>query len=207
MPSNLLLTLDEFKRRVDPVNADWSVAESDAAERIIEGVSRAVEVWCGGPYWRHFYSKTATTRYFTGEAGDYLVVPDLQSITTLKHDADGDRTYEITWATTDYDLWPYNASELSRPYTELRVAPQGRYSFPTGAKSIQIAGTWGWSSVPPEVVEAVYLESARVWALAHSPSGMASNTELDRWIAQARMHPEAMLLLEPFRRNIVAGAV
>jgi len=34
----------------------------------------------------------------------------LLSVTTLKTDRDGDRTYETTWAATDYDLLPLNAA-------------------------------------------------------------------------------------------------
>ena len=55
---------------------------------------------------------------------------DLLSVTTLKTDEDGDRTYEITWATTDYDLMPYNATleSQAQPYSHLQTTPDGDYT-------------------------------------------------------------------------------
>jgi len=201
MASNLLVSLDEFQRRIDAVNENWSQAEAESAERIIEGVSRKLEDICG----RIFYSTgAATTRYFTAEAGNYLVVPDLISIDTdgLTTDEDGDRTYERTWATTDYDLWPYNASEFTEPYTELRTTPKGNYAFPTISKGVKIVGNWGWSTTPPEIVEAVFLEASRIWQAAQSPSGVHESAELGQWIIQPQMHPATVQLIAGYRRNL-----
>lgn len=205
MTSNLLLTLAEFKTRTDSVNADWTATESTAAERVIEAVSRKVEQYCG----RQFYATgTGTTRHFTAEWADLLVVPDLISIDSsgLVTDEDGDRTYERTWQTTDYDLLPFNASELSEPYTSLVVTPRGSYSFPLVDKGVKIAGNWGWSTTPPQIVEAVFLESARVWQEAHSPSGVVQSGQFGQWVIQPQLHPTTLALIADYRRDL-SGAI
>src|SRR5688500_13366975 len=72
--------------------------------RILEAVSRDIDVYCA----RRFYVESRT-RYYTARHGARLRVDDLLSVTTLETDEDGDRVYETSWATTDYDLEPYNA--------------------------------------------------------------------------------------------------
>ena len=118
--------------------------------RILEAVSREIDVYCG----RRFFVESRA-RYFDGRRttddgrrGYYGIrVDDLLSVTTLKTDEDGDRVYEVTWATTDYDLEPVNALYESPPgpYTRICPAPLGDYSFPSGARAIEIVGSWGFS--------------------------------------------------------------
>ena len=65
----------------------------------------------------------------------------LVSITTLKADSDGDRTYDETWAATDYYLYPTDGP----PYWDVVTDTlNGDYAgFPAGRQRVQIAGTWG----------------------------------------------------------------
>jgi hypothetical protein len=203
MASNLYLTVAEFKNRIDAVSVTWSDAESTAAERIIEAVSRNIDRHCG----RFFYTTaTGTVKYYQADDGAYVCVDDLVSIDTsgLTTDEDGDRTYETTWAATDYDLTPYNAAAVGDPYTELCTTPAGRYSFPTIAKGVKITGSWGWPTTPPEVVEACFLEAARTWQHAHSPSGVSASSELGSWIVEPMLHPKTQAMLRHLRKNLVA---
>lgn len=105
--------------------------------RALEAASR----WIEGEVDRYFYTVTET-RYYTAKRGSYLIVDDLLSVTTLKTDDDGDRTYENTWAATDYDLEPYQGF----PKTKISITPTGDYTFPTVTKGIEIAGIWGYGS-------------------------------------------------------------
>jgi hypothetical protein len=129
------VTRDEIKTRLNitdnPANATLKL--------ILEAVAQEIDDWV----YRSFQPKTAT-RYYTATKGNFLVVKDLLTVTTLKTDDDGDRTYENTWATTDYDLLPFNASADLDPYTEIVLAPDGTLNFPTGAKGVEIAGSWGY---------------------------------------------------------------
>ena len=112
----------------------------------LRDASRAIDAYAK----RRFYVETRT-RTFEAHAGNCLILADdLLSITTLKTDVSGDRTYTETWATTDYDLCPENALYESppEPYWEIRRSPNGDYSFPSGlARGVQIVGSWGYYEV------------------------------------------------------------
>jgi hypothetical protein len=141
--TNGYATLAQVKAYLRITSVD---AGDDAViEDLVEKASRLIDATSG----RQFYASTAT-RYFTATCGDYLDLKmDLLSITTLKTDADGDRTYETTWATTDYDLMPFNYT----PYQWLEITPMGANYFPTLSKGVEIVGSWGYSSTTPEDVE------------------------------------------------------
>ena len=116
---------------------------------LIESMSRLIDRYCN----RQFYVLSAT-RTFDGEGTSNLLVPDLISVDAsgLKSDEDKDRTFELTWATTDYLLLPSNADPTtssnpqSRPYTRIEVDVDAgtRSVFPLGQRTVQIAGKWGW---------------------------------------------------------------
>ena len=114
---------------------------------LLEDVSRWIDGYCN----RYFYVLT-TTRRFDGDNGRALNVPDLISVTSLKSDEDNDRTYELTWAASDYLLYPLNAEPQQawgRPYTRVLVDIEGgsRPWFPAGGPTVQIAGKWGYREV------------------------------------------------------------
>ena len=115
---------------------------------VLEGVSRQIDSFCN----RHFFELSAT-RKFDSDGGQELLVPDLVSIDAngLKTDDDKDRTFETTWAATDYLEEPANADpagghDLSRPLTRISVdADSGTKSaWPAGRQTVQIAGKWGF---------------------------------------------------------------
>jgi len=128
---------------------DISATTDDTRLRlVVEAMSRIVDKLTN----RHFF-EFAQTRKFNGHGLTHLLIPDLISIDSsgLKTDDDVDRTFETTWATTDYLLQPPNAdpttrgNSLSRPYSKLLVDPAGDEDiFPNGADLVQIAGKWGW---------------------------------------------------------------
>jgi len=104
----------------------------------LEAASRMIDAYCR----RQFYAETAT-RYFPG-AGARLWLDDLLSITTFKLDQNGDATFGITLATTDYNLWPANR------YPKIRadIADNGDYSAFAGgvSRGVEIAGLWGYGN-------------------------------------------------------------
>ena len=116
---------------------------------ILESVGRVIDHSCN----RHFYVLNAT-RKFDGDGTKHLLVPDLISIDAngLKTDDNKDRTFESTWATTDYILLPSNADPTtredagSRPYTRVEVDTDAgtKADWPAGRQTVQIAGQWGY---------------------------------------------------------------
>lgn len=109
-------------------------------QAILEAVSKQVDAHC-----KRVFQPYLATRYFTPTNGGYLFLDaDLLAITTLKTDENDDRIYEVIWAAADYDLLPLNAQADQRPYWKIATTPLGAESFPISAKSVELAGKWGY---------------------------------------------------------------
>lgn len=121
---------------------------------LAEAASRAVESYCG----RVFYSYLAT-RYFSGNGLARMRLPnDLVAVTTLKEDEDRNgTTYETTWASTDYELGPFEAlptgvvgGPLTMPYWFIEVNDRdngNKSEFGKGQKRFELVGEWGYSKI------------------------------------------------------------
>ena len=144
--TNAYVTLDTLKSS-GGLNIT-GMGEDERLRTLVESVSRVIDRYCS----RHFYALHAT-RKFDGAGSRIVLVPDLVSVDTngVKTD-DKDRTFETTWAATDYLLLPSNADPTtsgnpqSRPYARIEVDfDAGTKSvFPAGREIVQIAGQWGW---------------------------------------------------------------
>ena len=115
--------------------------------QLLEAASRLIDRYCN----RHFYV-LASTRKYDGNGGTELVVDDLISVTSLRTDDDLDRTFETTWASTDYLLYPANAQPTNpwgRPYTGVHVDTDAGTEdvFTRGRQTVQIDGNWGYRQV------------------------------------------------------------
>lgn len=172
----------------------------------IEAASREIDGWCE----RVFTSSTATRIYRPTDVFS-VDVDDLQSITTLKTDSDGDGVFDVTWETTDYQLNPLNgiAGGISTPYTQVRAI--GEYLFPiyeprnvnANEASIQINGVWGWASIPTAVKQACIILSMRQFKRYDSPTGVMGFGDLGV-MRVGRVDPDVEKLLMPFRKMAFA---
>ena len=142
---NAYLTLDLLK---NASVLDITGTGDDARLRgALENVSRQIDRYCN----RHFYT-AALTQTFDGTGTQRLFVPDLIAVTALKTDDNLDRTFETTWAATDYLLLPSNAdpatagNQNSRPYTQVLVDLDAgtKADWPFGVQMVEIDGDWGW---------------------------------------------------------------
>jgi len=172
----------------------------------IEAASREIDGWCE----RVFTNSTATRIYRPTDVFS-VDVDDLQSITTLKTDSDGDGVFDVTWETTDYQLNPLNgiAGGISTPYTQVRAI--GEYLFPiyeprnvnANEASIQITGVWGWASIPTAVKQACIILSMRQFKRYDSPTGVMGFGDLGV-MRIGRVDPDIEKLLMPFRKMAFA---
>jgi hypothetical protein len=108
----------------------------------------AVSDWVGHYCNRHFYPRTQTLEFDGGGAGQ-LLLPDLISVTSLKEDSTSDLTFDITWATTDYWLMPYNSEPTQQwgtPYNLVKARARGNKAsgFTEGERNFEINGSWGY---------------------------------------------------------------
>lgn len=151
---------------------------------------------------RRFYASNET-RYYTPQLSDLLFIDDLLSVTTLKTDTSGDGTFDTTWAATDYNLRPYNASSDGVPYTQIETTPQSGNSFNMLRRSVEIVGSFGFtSSTPAPVNEACLLLAARLFKRKDAPFGVTGTPDLGE-LRNIRMDdPDVYPLLIAYHRVI-----
>jgi hypothetical protein len=169
-------------------------------ELAIESASREIDGYCE----RLFYSTTGTRVY--APTNIYTVTTDdIISVTTLKSSSDG-VTYDITWATSDYQLEPLNgvAGGLLTPFTRIRAT--GNYLMPSFSVGtfyelealIQVVGVFGWSAVPAAIRQATVILAMRLFKRLDAPLGMISNDLGSMRVG--RFDPDVEALVAPFRK-------
>jgi hypothetical protein len=202
--TNGFATLAEFKARFYPSGL-IDITDDTVIENAIEAVSRLIDGKCSRRFWKNTVDET---RYFTANYGDLFYTDDIVSITTLKTDETGARSYSRTWAVTDYDLEPYNAllQYPVQPYTSIRVSPMGTLSFPFDRKAVQIVGVFGWPAVPDTINEACLLQSIRLFKRKDAPFGVTGSAEMGHLIVIPKLDPDVEMLIAPYRRLSI-GAV
>ena len=157
---NSYITLDTLKGTA-ALNIGTGTGYDNRLLELAESVSREMDRHMN----RHFYY-LIETRYFDGNGKNTLPVSDLISINTLKEDDNLDGTFDVTWGTNDYFLYPLNAAPTStwgHPYNELIVSNKSNGTqdvFIKGQRNYEIAGTWGYQKVK--------LDSGRNGTLASS---------------------------------------
>lgn len=192
--TNGYITLAEAKRQLD-ISATDNVDDREL-ERIIEATSRLIDEHCQ----RRFY-QVLEERLYT-PTDESCPIDDLASATAVTTDDDADGIAETTWAPTDYTLDPPNAPSALRPYTAITPSPWGSRDWPYGIpRALRITGTWGWPSVPESVKTATLIQVSLVYRSKDAPFGIIGNADTGVVRMNSRLHPEAQLLLEPYRRR------
>lgn len=177
--------------------------DDNALENVIEAISRVIDEETG----RFFYVTASQDRYYTAEFSDLLMdIDDIVTASAIVTDEDGDRTYERTWASTDYDLEPYNAALHSKPYTRINLAPQGRYAFPSGIRrGVKITGTFGYPAVPKQINEATILIAMKLWKRKEAVFGVLGSADMGFIRVTAKNDPDISMLLDSFRKTSIGG--
>ena len=164
--------------------------------RLLQRASEGIDRLCRAPAGYFAETAEAAVRYLDVPAGGAasLVIPAAQTLTAVKTDENGDRTYEVTWsASLDYRLYPLDGP----PYTEIRVDPvNGRYRFPPGQARLQLTGTFGDAVGVPGVIEQMTMLQANRWRFrAKSPDGMAGNAEVG-FVTMGDVDPDIAAMLQ-----------
>jgi hypothetical protein len=149
-------TITELQQRIgfpDATDAALVARLTDA----LDAATTAIDNDTG----RSFATSASITRTFGAPAASRVLrVPDLVSVTTLKVDDDDDGTFEITIASTDYELDTVHPSPF--PYDTVRLTDR---SFPGPGlrrRRVEITGVWGWSAVPDPINQACTLLAGRI---------------------------------------------
>ncbi len=174
--------------------------DDDLLELSVNAASREIDGYCE----RVFYA-TSATRIYAPQSSVLCEIDDLISITTLKSSSDGDGTFDVTWASTDYQLEPLNSLNggLSSPYTRIRAV--GDYLFPefpnyglNHEATVQVVGSFGYSATTPDAVkQACIILAMRQFKRYDSPLGVAGFGDIGV-MRVSRVDPDVAALLEPY---------
>lgn len=99
---------------------------------------------------RRFDSVTATRRFDISDPGRYLSVGDVQAVTAVGV-ADATGGSPATLTASDYYLGP-SVRASGEPYHWISLSNLGSYTYHRGFRTVEITGTWGWATVPPEII-------------------------------------------------------
>lgn len=192
--TNGYCTLNELKASLRIPVSD--IIDDDLLELAVEAASRDIDQASE----RIFYS-LSDTRIFIPRDSSNTAIDDLVSVTTIKTSTSADGAFDVTWTSSDYQLMPLNgvAGGMTVPYDLIYAV--GDYSFPQSGQeaTVQVVGTWGFSSVPVAIKQATVLLSARIFKRNDSPGGVMGFGDLGI-IRVGRMDPDIDKLIQPYRK-------
>ena len=192
--TNGYCTLNELKASLRIPVSD--TIDDDLLELAVEAASRDIDQASE----RIFYS-LSDTRIFIPRDSSNTAIDDLVSVTSIKTSTSADGAFDVTWASSDYQLMPLNgvAGGMTVPYDLIYAV--GDYSFPQSGQeaTVKVEGTWGFSSVPVAIKQATVLLSARIFKRNDSPGGVMGFGDLGI-VRVGRMDPDIEKLIQPYRK-------
>lgn len=191
--SSVYITRAQLKARLEIPSADTQF--DDELDVAREAASRC----CDGYKHTRFYP-TTETRYYAGPHWDTAVqIDELNTLTSLTLDFDGDGTYETTWTEgTEFMLEPQNYTADGIPADRVVLNERSTARFPIYRRSIKITGSFGWAETPVNVVGATMLIAVRLFKRRETPYAIMSVIAAEA-VAAARLgniDPDAKNLLD-----------
>ena len=188
------------------VNA-LGTAATATLERIIESASRAIDDYTDRVF---FVAGSATARVYSAPESGVLTVDDVATSTglTVATSTNLDGTYDVSWASSDFQAEPLNQIVSGRysPITRLRAV--GDYAFPVSARAgVQVTARWGYATtVPTQVAQACIQLSLRFFARFGSPTGVQSSNDFGAVYVSRKLDPDVAMMLNRLCRTPVASA-
>ena len=165
-------------------------------EMAVESASRQIDSYTE----RFFYNAGTATKIFAPLDNYVCATDDFITLSSVKTSEDGE-TFDTTWQTTDWQEEPLNgiSGGIDTSYTQIRAVED--YLFPVrgGEATVQIAGTWGWSSIPIAVTQATVILASRIFKRLDAPLGIISG-ELGSMRVGYKLDPDVQHLIEPYRK-------
>lgn len=171
--------------------------DDDRIEAAVTTASRQIDTHCD----REFFT-TEATRVFDAWDSATVYVDDISTDSGLvvKIDTDDDGTFATTLtATTDFILRPHNE------YPAEEIVLVDNYSFPTGRRpGVQVAATFGYPSVPADVVEACKIQAKNLYKVAGSGVFGSMQISVDGIPMRIpALDYVAVGLLVPYRKTVI----
>lgn len=148
-------TPEELKGALEMTGHEF--ADQDI-ERAISAASRGIDSACGRWFWK---DTDATSRFYTPDAPDLLLIDDLIDLIAVEADTTGRGDFADKWVEgTDFVLEPLNAKADGKPWTT--IVANGRRRFPTRHRAVRVTGKFGWAEVPSEVNAATVIVATKL---------------------------------------------
>lgn len=173
-------TVDELKSRlsIPATNTSFDDELTDA----LNSASEEIERYCNRQFNK---AASATARKYFPESLYCLNVDDFHTTTGLiiKTDLGGDGTFETTWASTDYELYPTDGvinGQIGWPFS--RIDAVAAQEFPRvyrgeRALRVEVTAQWGWANVPAPVKQACLMLASKNFQVKDAPLGVAGMSE------------------------------
>ena len=185
--------------------------DNDLLDDAINAASRQIDAFCG----RIFYAETSASarKFFTNDPYR-LRVDDISTETGLvvKLDDDDDGTYEVTVASTEFQLLPINnvvGGILISPFYIVELFSGGSHEWPLDFSSnrprAEVTAKWGFPSVPEPIRQATLMLASELFAMRNAPLGVAGVGDFG--VVNIQQNREITRLIAPFRKGTVLGVV
>jgi len=170
--------------------------DDDLLELAVESASRQIDAACETQFFQ-----TATTRIYTPQDSYVTEIDDLVSVTTIKTSSAADGVFDVTWQTSDYQLEPLNSLSGGIASSYNRIRAVGDYTWPIAGleATVQVNGTFGYSSVPTAITQATILLAARIFKRNDSPLGVTGFGDIGV-IRVGRLDPDVEAMIAPYKR-------
>jgi hypothetical protein len=167
-------------------------------EMAIESGSRAIDGYTN----RNFFSSGTVSRVYAPSTSFVTEIDDLISITRLKSASDDDTGFDITFASTDFQLEPLNGNVDGQPTPFTQVRAIGDYLFNQfeGQATVEVTGVFGFATVPIAVRQATVIQASRIYKRLDSPLGVAGISDIGIMRVSNRLDPDVAQLVDPLRR-------
>jgi hypothetical protein len=145
----------------------------------ITAASRAIDKYCG----RQFgLTASAEARRYTAEWDKtsclwFVPVDDFMTTVGLVVGVDLDKDDLFADFITDYSKRPFNASQKSKPWTEIYIRSTSTIKPGCTEGGVEVTAKWGWTAVPTVVKEACLLQASRFHSRRESPFGVAGSPD------------------------------
>ena len=205
--TNGYCTQNELKGFVGIPTSDSG--DDDLLDDAVNAASRQIDACCG----RIFYAQgSATARKFFTNDPYRLRVDDISSETGLvvKLDDDDDGTYEVTVASSEFQLLPINGvvgGILISPFYIIELFSGGSQEWPMDFSSnrprAEVTAKWGFPSVPEQIRQATLMLASELFAMRNAPLGVAGVGDFG--VVNIQQNREITRMIAPFRKGTVLG--
>lgn len=196
--TNGYATLTQMKSAIRIPSAD--TIDDAMLEMAVESASRMIDAECD----RNFFSSGTATRDFVPTDAYVVDTDDLTEIVSVRLDDQGDLTFLITLATSDFQAEPVNQRVSGNAFPIYRLRMIGDFLLPIWGKqaTVRIQGVYGFTPAPIQITQATLIQAARIFKRADSPLGVAGFGDMGA-IRVGKVDPDVAQLIRPFKKYAV----